>query len=60
MCDTVCSLPENNFDSRMSLFGKNSDRDPNEIQLVEFYPRSIRSGKTHTTYINVEYEVFDG
>ena len=56
MCDTVCSLPENNFDSRVSLFGKNSDRDPNEIQLVEFYPRSIRSGKTHATYIDVEYE----
>ena len=40
----------------MDFGGKNSDRDPNEIQLVEFYPRSIRSGKTRTTYIDVEYE----
>jgi hypothetical protein len=55
MCDTICSLAKNNKDSRASLFGKNSDRDPNEIQVVEFYPRTNRDGKVHTTYIDVEY-----
>ncbi len=56
MCDTMCSLGGNNRDSKVSLFGKNSDRDPNEIQIVEFHPRTVRSGKTRTTYIEVEYE----
>ncbi|MCL6003261.1 MAG: hypothetical protein M1556_06445 [Candidatus Thermoplasmatota archaeon] len=56
MCDTVCSLKGNNSDPRTSMFGKNSDRDPNEIQVVEFYPRMVRNGKVRTTYIEVEYE----
>ncbi len=56
MCDTICSLRVNNRNSGVSLFGKNSDRDPNEVQLVEFYPRTTRNGNLHTTYIDVEYE----
>lgn len=56
MCDTVCSLRENNVDSRVTYFGKNSDRNPKEVQVVEFYPRAVRDGKVHTTYIDVEYD----
>lgn len=56
MCDTVCSLADNNEDSRVTLFGKNSDRDPNETQVVEYHPREMRDGKVRATYIEVEYE----
>ncbi|MFO7836594.1 MAG: C69 family dipeptidase [Candidatus Thorarchaeota archaeon] len=38
MCDTVIVLPEAAADSR-ALFGKNSDRPPNEAQIVEYIPR---------------------
>jgi hypothetical protein len=56
MCDAVCSLRENNEDFRVTYFGKNSDRGPKEVQVVEFHPRAVRDGKVHTTYIDVEYE----
>ena len=56
MCDTLCSLPGNNSDPNVGLFGKNSDRDPNEIQVMEFYPRVSREGRVNATYIEVECE----
>ena len=56
MCDTLCSLPKNNGDPKVGLFGKNSDRDPNEIQVVEFYPRMSREGRMNATHIEVECE----
>jgi hypothetical protein len=56
MCDTLCSLAANNSDGRITYFGKNSDRDPNEMQLVEYYPPTYRTGKFKATYIEVEAE----
>lgn len=50
MCDTLCKVGKNT-----TLFAKNSDREPDELQLVEYYPRSERTGKTKATYIEVEY-----
>lgn len=54
MCDTVVATPEVTADGVM-LFGKNSDRDPNESQFMEHIP-----AQTHTagapmncTYIEI-------
>ncbi len=37
MCDTFVALPPNTADGSI-LFGKNSNREPNEAQALEFYP----------------------
>lgn len=37
MCDTFVILPEFTADSSV-IFGKNSDREPNEAQALEYYP----------------------
>jgi len=37
MCDTVVATSESTADG-VTLFGKNSDRDPNEAQSVCFIP----------------------
>lgn len=51
MCDTMGKILEGNG----ALFAKNSDRSPNEPQVVEFYPRlKHRVKKVQTTYIEVE------
>ena len=51
MCDTVGKL----FDGNRALFIKNSDRSPNEPQVVEYYPTLKHHAKTvQTTYIEVE------
>lgn len=39
MCDTIVALPDATRD-RIALFGKNSDRERNEAQAVEFTPRA--------------------
>ncbi|NCB05472.1 MAG: peptidase U34, partial [Clostridia bacterium] len=39
MCDTLGVLHESN-----ALFGKNSDRSPNEAQVTELYPAQIYDG----------------
>ncbi len=46
MCDTLGVLQEHG-----ALFGKNSDRSPNEAQVVEFYPALIqRESEVACTY----------
>ena len=39
MCDTFVALPPETADGSI-LFGKNSNREPNEAQVLEFYPES--------------------
>ena len=46
MCDTL------GFSGKISYFGKNSDRSPNEPQVLEYYPASRLSGGK-LTYISV-------
>ncbi len=55
MCDTfVC--PPHLTDSGNWIFGKNSDREPNEIQLTRHYPtRLIPSAKQQCTFIEVQH-----
>ena len=36
-----------------SIFGKNSDREPNEPQVVEYYPRRNPSSSVKCTYIEI-------
>lgn len=51
MCDTMGKLLSNGT----ALFGKNSDRSPNEPQILYYYPAATHSEKTvMTTYIEVE------
>ena len=51
MCDTMGKLLPNG----RALFGKNSDRSPNEPQTLRFYPAMAHTENTvMTTYIEVE------
>ena len=51
MCDTIGKILPNG----KALFGKNSDRSPNEPQVIYFYPAAHHSEKTvKTTYIEVD------
>ncbi|MBT4638186.1 MAG: hypothetical protein HOK67_13985 [Deltaproteobacteria bacterium] len=56
MCDTFVALPSVTSD-RSVIFGKNSDREPNEAQALEYYPSRRYSNraqeKTACTYITV-------
>jgi len=54
MCDTVVALPEATADGAV-LFGKNSDRERNEAQSVEFVPRAEHApgAKVACTYIAI-------
>ncbi len=54
MCDTVIATPDATRNGLM-LFGKNSDRDPNEAQLLEFVPAQTHAaGATvKCTYIEI-------
>ena len=50
MCDTMGKIFENK-----AIFAKNSDRSPNEPQVVEFYPAKVHEeAMVKTTYIEVE------
>ena len=50
MCDTVGKV----IPGIGGLFGKNSDRSPNEPQVVEYYPRTrYESRKVKTTYMEI-------
>jgi len=49
MCDSLCSLqPER------TLFAKNSDRPPNEAQVVELHPARPGGATLATTYLELE------
>lgn len=51
MCDTIGKI----FEGNGALFAKNSDRSPNEPQVVEYYPRlKHHVKKVQTTYVEVE------
>lgn len=56
VCDTLCSLYSNGQNKSITYLAKNSDREPNEIQIVEYYPRMERSGKLKATHIQVDFE----
>lgn len=49
MCDTMGRLGKN-----VSYFAKNSDRSPNEVQLLEYHPRKTGlSGDVACTYLTI-------
>lgn len=48
MCDTLCALNDQG-----AIFGKNSDRPPAEVQVVEAYPSRPRGGTLRTQYLEV-------
>ena len=51
MCDTLGIINRKNGGA---YFAKNSDRSPNEIQVLEYYPaRSGLSGTLDVTYISL-------
>jgi len=53
VCDTLVAL-RNSTKENCSIFAKNSDREPNEAQLVEIYPRLKHEARTvKCTYIEV-------
>ncbi|CAB1056113.1 FIG00768858: hypothetical protein [Olavius sp. associated proteobacterium Delta 1] len=54
MCDTFVALPSITADGSV-VFGKNSDREPNEAQALEYYPARYHSapGKVQCTYLAV-------
>lgn len=49
MCDTLCAIG-----AGRTLFGKNSDRPPSEVQLVEAHPRRPPGGLLRTQYLELD------
>ncbi|MEX2016250.1 MAG: hypothetical protein WD873_06390, partial [Candidatus Hydrogenedentales bacterium] len=49
MCDTLVRVVGNRV-----LFGKNSDRDANEGQNLEWHPRRSGRGRVQCTYIEID------
>jgi secernin len=49
MCDTLCVIGADR-----TLFAKNSDRSPNEPQVLESYPRRNAGGTLRTTYLEID------
>ena len=54
MCDTFVALPSVTVGGSV-IFGKNSDREPNEAQALEYHPARFHSaaGKVQCTYLAV-------
>ncbi|MCD6358172.1 MAG: C69 family dipeptidase [Thermoproteales archaeon] len=53
MCDTLVALPEATREGA-TIFAKNSDREPNEAQVLEYYPRMRHDEEyVQCTYIRV-------
>ena len=54
MCDTFVALPPSTADGSI-IFGKNSDREPNEAQALEYYPAQTYSegDMLRCTYIKI-------
>ena len=57
MCDIIVSTPKVTRDHVM-IFAKNSDRDPNEAQILEYIPKLKHEGSevklTHIEYPQVK------
>ncbi|MEM0097238.1 MAG: hypothetical protein QW338_02085 [Conexivisphaerales archaeon] len=56
MCDTLVSGRWNNYNNNVTYFAKNSDREPDELQLVEHYQKGERKGTVKCTHIDVKFE----
>ncbi|NQW36595.1 MAG: C69 family dipeptidase [Flavobacteriales bacterium] len=54
MCDTFIALPNATYDGSV-VFAKNSDREANEPQIIEYHPSKLYPKKSHLkcTYINI-------
>ncbi len=54
MCDIFVALPSATADGAL-IFGKNSDREPNEAQVLEYHPAAdhSRGAKVRCTYIEI-------
>ena len=54
MCDTFVALPTATKDGSV-IFGKNSDREPNEAQILEYHPPRTfsKDHKLHCTYLTI-------
>jgi dipeptidase len=54
MCDTFLALPSVTGDGSI-IFGKNSDREPNEAQALEYHPAQVSSNPTQVqcTYMTI-------
>jgi len=52
MCDILVATPEATKEG-ITLFAKNSDREPNEAQILEFIPRTKHGEeKVRLTYVD--------
>ncbi len=51
MCDTLVALPA--VTGGPTLFGKNSDRPPGEVQTLEFHASELNGGARTCTYVEV-------
>ncbi len=52
MCDILVATPEVT-ENNVMLFGKNSDRDPNESQILEYFPRrKNEEDEVELTYVS--------
>jgi len=49
MCDTLCVRTDGAM-----LFAKNSDRHPDEAQVVEWHPRRVSGGELQTQYLTID------
>jgi dipeptidase len=57
MCDTFVAMPSMTEDGSV-IFGKNSDREPNEAQVLEYHPAAEYTGKNvlKCTYLDIPQE----
>jgi len=56
MCDILVATPDSTKEGIM-IFAKNSDRDPNEAQILEFIPRQ-KHGEKRITYVEFPHAKF--
>ena len=51
MCDVLCALPP--ATGGATLFAKNSDRPPHELQVLEWLPPRVDDGEVRATHVSV-------
>jgi len=51
VCDLLCALPA--ATGGVTLFGKNSDRPPDELQVLEWHPPRVDDGVTRATHVEL-------